>query len=130
MNGSRRPCIRGFSLLELLVALAITTSSLLALYHASGTSVRAAAEAERQTRALVLAESLLALHSHAPIEGIATRGQLDEQLQWSVTASPTTDADASDTALRLHRIEVSVSWQDRGRTRTLSLVSRIPEQAG
>lgn len=121
---------RGFSLIELLVALAITTGSLMALYHASGTSTRAAAEAGRQTRALMLAESLLALHQQAPAEGIATRGQWQDEMQWSITSEPALDTFGVGAAVRLHRIEVEVSWLDRGRTRTLSLVSRIPEQAG
>lgn len=119
--------MRGFSLLELLVAIAITTGSLLALYHASGGSMRAAAGAARQTEALMLAESLLALHAHAPPAGVMSKGVHDGRLEWSIRSAAEMGQPFGADIIRLHRLEVDVAWFDRGARRALRLVSHVPE---
>lgn len=80
----------GFSLLEVLVALAVMSLSLAALYQALAHVVRNVAEAERHAHAVVLATSLLALHETIPQGGIDERGEHaagGQALRWHLSAS-------------------------------------------
>lgn len=121
---------RGLSLLEVLIAFTIMSMSLAALYHAAGGSVRGAVEAERQSRAVVLAQSLLALNPSVLPRGVANEGRF-EDLRWQVSSAPLIISNSNDSppAIGLQRIVVRVEWSDRGRDRSLSLVSVVPERA-
>lgn len=112
----------GFSLLEVLVAFTIMAMSLAALYHAIGGSVRGFSEAERNVKAALLAESLLALHDVVPREGLHLGGALGTQFYWRLT-SVAESVDIESPAWELHRVNVEVSWEDKGQTRTLRLSS-------
>jgi type II secretion system protein I len=125
MKHCHAPQPGGFSLLEMLVAIAIAAMTLIALYHASGGSVRAAAEIDRQTRAIVAAESLLALHRQVGPDGVHANGRFEDGMHWKVTSTPL-DRAAGATEQRMQRIVVAVHWpQDR----QLQLVSLVPELA-
>ncbi|MGL1832271.1 type IV pilus modification PilV family protein [Rhodocyclaceae bacterium SMB388] len=114
----------GFSLLEMLVAIAIAAMTLIALYHASGGSVRAAAEIDRQTRAIIAAESLLALHGQVGPDGVHATGRFEDGMDWDVTSTPLDSA--RSTRQRMQHIVVTVRWpQDR----QLQLVGVVPERA-
>ncbi|MCK0511880.1 type IV pilus modification PilV family protein [Aromatoleum buckelii] len=118
---------RGFSLLEVLVALTIMALSLASLYHATGGSVRAMVEADRQTRALFLAQSMLAQYPAVPNGGVRDQGLYDD-MRWRLISEAWPVAGDSPPVL-LHRIVVEVEWSDRGRQRQLTLASIAPERS-
>lgn len=117
---------RGFSLLELLVALSIAAMSLAALYHAMGSSTRAMHQAQRYALATMTAESLLALHPQAPATGLDLRGS-EAGFDWHVLSAPVTEAALEAAHTRLHDLHIHVSWQDGMRAQTIALLTRVPE---
>ena len=66
----------GFTILELLVAFAIMAISLGMLYRVSGGSARAVGDMEHYQRAIVLAESILAMRDAIPEEGWVEAGRV------------------------------------------------------
>lgn len=123
-NGSARRAAPqcGFSLLELLVAFSIMAMSLAALYHAVGTSVRGFSAAERHVKAALLAESLLALHDVVPAEGVQLTGTQGADFAWALSSAPA-QLSIEHPAWELHRVEVEVCWDDRGRARCFRLAT-------
>lgn len=117
---------RGFSLLEILVAFSIMALALGALYHASGGSLRGAAEVERQSRALVLAQSLLTLYSqHAMVPGLH-QGELEEgRFRWRVTVEPYPLAPDSTPSVRVLRVAAWVEWDGYASPHGMSLATLV-----
>lgn len=106
----------GFSLLEVLVAFVIMGMSLGVLYHAIGGSVRGFSASEGQTRAALIAESLLASHEVVPEQGIDLAGRHDERFSWRVYSEPF-DASIESAPWELHRLHVEVFWGEGGSSR-------------
>jgi len=143
-NASRRlQCPRGFSLLEVLVAFVILSLVATALFRLFGSALQNAAAAEEWSRAMLVAESRLALVANAdPLREISEEGtEVDGRIRWrsSVTNYETPDtsddlARVSDTSpTRLYRISVDVHFpSDNGGDRvvslsTLRLAARTPQ---
>lgn len=119
----------GFSLLEVLVAFSIMAMSLGALYQILGGSVRGAAESDRQIRAMITAESVLALYDDMPREGRVANGITQDGLHWSlISMLAPIAAGSSDPPWRLHRVEVTVRWGG-GRERSVRVATLLPERA-
>ncbi len=118
---------RGYSLLEVLVAFAIMAFALGALYRASGGSVRALGEIGYQQRAVVLAESLLALRDSVPADGWHETGE-SAGFAWRIASSPYATGFSGPDIPPLHRVTVGVGWRDEGRERQISLVSLLPQR--
>lgn len=112
----------GFSLLEMLVALAILGLVLGVLYQAATGATRNVAVAERYSFAVLLAESLLADHAGRADAGYAASGS-GGGYDWSVSTVALGSDD--DDSLRLHRVTAVVSWEG-GRNRTVELNTIAP----
>jgi general secretion pathway protein I len=120
----------GFSLLEMVVAIAILALTLGALYQAVGGATRNVRTDERYAYAVELARSLLADNARVPRAGLRRRGQTAGGFNWSVRATPLDLA--SGRAKRgeleagaLQAIEVSVAWQDGRKRRDVVLHSVV-----
>jgi general secretion pathway protein I len=117
---------RGFSLLEMVVAVAILGMSLGALYQAAGGATRTVAIDEKTVYAVELARSLLAIHASVPLTGTDESGETEGGFEWSVTAVPIQLEEESPlTAGLLQHINVAVRWVDAGRERKIALESVV-----
>jgi len=116
---------RGFSLLEVVVALAIMSIVLGVLYRAVGGGVRTVGELSDYSRAVIICESLLQTRDAVPVEGWNESGQW-EGFRWSVASAPYEQQEGS--AVALHRVQVDVLWGDGTREKSFSLVSLRPQQ--
>ncbi len=117
---------RGFSLLEVVVALAIMSIVLGVLYRAVGGGVRTVGELSDYSRAVIIGESLLQTRDAVPAEGWNESGQW-EGFRWSVASAPYEQQAGS--AVALHRVQVDVLWGNGTREKSFSLVSLRPQQA-
>ncbi len=118
---------RGFSLLEMVVAVAILGISLAALYEIVGGATRIVRVDEKYAYAVELAQSLLADNAVVPREGFSNRGETSGAFRWQVNAAPIQVNDAPPTLEPglLQEIVVTVSWEDGANDREVSLHSVV-----
>ena len=115
---------RGFSLLEMVVAVAILGMTLGALYQATTGATRSVALDEKMAYAVELARSLRDAHAVVPIAGTQAAGETDGGFAWRVFAEPVQpEADSALPDGALQHLEVVVSWTDGVRTRNFALTS-------
>jgi general secretion pathway protein I len=115
----------GFTLLEVVVALAIMAIALGVLYRAVGGGVRTVGDLSAYSRAVAVGESVLQMRDSVPAEGWNEAGQWDG-FRWSVASAPYEPGTGA--GVPLHRVQVSVAWSDGLRDRTFTLVSLRPQQ--
>jgi general secretion pathway protein I len=120
--GRRRA--RGFSLLELVVAMAIMALALGVLYRAVGGGARTVGDTARYAQAVVLAESVLQTRDAVP-EGGWTEEGTASTFRWRVASTP---HDPAPDRLALYRVQVDVAWDDGLRERVFSLVTLRPQE--
>ena len=123
---------RGFSVLEVLVAFIIVALVVTALFQLFGGALRNASGADDWTRALLVAQSRLALEASAqPLRPVSDAGtEADGRMAWRASVAPYTPPDANrdleqaseSMPTRLYRISVDVSFPgEDGKPRSLSL---------
>lgn len=115
----------GFTLLEVVVALAIMAIALGVLYRAVGGGVRTVGDLSAYSRAVAIGESVLQMRDAVPAEGWNQSGQW-EGFRWSVASAPYDPG--TEAGVPLHRVQVDVAWSDGLRDRSFSLVSLRPQQ--
>lgn len=122
----RRYAVRqaGFSLLEMMVAVAILGVSLGMLYQAAGGAARNVNVTEEYAYAVMIAQSVLADNSSVVPEGVNDGGLTGDGYRWEVISTPI-ELGAGGAPL-LHSVRVNVEW-GLGRTpRQFSLDSVVP----
>lgn len=122
---------KGFSLIEMLVALVVLSLSLGVLYQAAAGATRNVRVAAEYTEAVMLAESKLVEHSYITEEGYSASGEFGEY-SWSVSSWPAVyeNVTAPEQMPLLPRplqyLEVIVSWAGGSDTRSLDLLTVVP----
>ena len=113
MLSSRRPRESGFSLIEVLVALAITASVFLVASRLYGSSLGATARSEQMTQAALAAESKLAeLGVVEPLRVGRTEGRSGDY-RWSAEIRDYTGISAEmqeRLPVRAYEVAVTVAW--------------------
>jgi general secretion pathway protein I len=128
MRVAERAGAAGFTLIEVLVALAVVGMAMAAMAGVFSNGLLGHETAAGAEEALAVAEERLALAAAGPAfaPGIA-KGTFADRFAWQTTVAPyAEDGDAgkfaaAKDALRLYRIAVSVAWRDGRRGRQLSL---------
>jgi general secretion pathway protein I len=112
----------GFTLLEVLVALAILAAGLLGLLELLSGSLRLSGGARDVTAASVYASQRLeeALLAPRPAEGSET-GLFGEKYRWTTETSFLPKAE--DEPFRAARISVTVTWNDGARDQAVSVAA-------
>lgn len=127
--GGHRRIQRGFSLLEILVAFAIAAMAIGMLYRVTGNNARQVANLSVHEQAIVLAQSLLAVHPAVPEIGLSLAGH-DGRYSWTVQSQPyptPVDSRVPDSP-HLHEVWVDVQWQDNARRRSFQLGTLRPQR--
>lgn len=117
----------GMTLLELLVAFAIMAIALGMLYRAMGGSARSAGDIDRYQRAVVLAESVLALRDTVPEQGLRLGGE-SAGYQWLLRTAPYVTGISGPQISQLHEVSIVISWNDGDRVRDLVLTTLRPQR--
>ena len=122
---------RGFSLIEMLVALVVLSLSLGALYQAATGATRNVRVAAEYTNAVMLAESMLADNSYVTEQNFSNAGRFG-QYDWVVSSWPAPFDDGLSPEERgvapqaLQYLQVVVSWPGNNSPRTLDLLTVVP----
>lgn len=119
---------QGFSLLEVLVAFVILAISMVVIYQSAGGSVQGVIKDERQSYALVLAQSVLDNYRGVPKGGLSRSGQLENGFSWRFVAEPRpSDDDDKNPGWPLYNVRVIVSWSSgRGQVELHSVLPEMP----
>jgi general secretion pathway protein I len=123
----REPGRSGFTLIEILVAFAVATLMLGALYQIFSTGLRSGVAAENLSDAVLLAQSALDATAGLP----PTVGETDDaidgyQRHTSIRLRPDLSLDPASSMLAQYQVEVTVSWRDGRRERHVALATLRP----
>ena len=106
---------KGFSLLEVLVAFTVLALSLGVLFQLFSTAVRGVLQSEHYTRALIIAESRLALLGREePLEQGQKEGIEADIYRWRAEVTPYVDGEATSELMRVepYQVSVHVGWDE------------------
>lgn len=124
--------VRGFSLLEMLVALVILSLSLGALYQGATRAIQNTSVADQYTRAVMLAESMIASSNYVTAERASISGEFEiytwEARSWPADISDNAEADAPVIGQPLQYLSVTVTWPGGKLDRQLELLTVVPLQ--
>lgn len=112
----------GFSLLEVLVALAVLGVSLGVLFRVFGQSLTDVGRAEHYTQAVLVAESQLATLDVDPGRGLRSyETDVDDRFHVSVVVSPVPLLHArAAVPLGAYRVSITVDWGEESRRRQVT----------
>lgn len=126
-NGGRRLDTAGFTLLEIMVALAIIAILLVPLLRLHLLSLDATIRSQDLTTAILLAQGQLAAMGDFPEEGEDTGTFEEPELQkfrWQTAVTEHSfDSEDGSTKVEVRRIAVTVLWTDSGSERQYGLES-------
>ena len=115
----------GFSLLEMVVAIAILALALAAIYQAASGATRNVRTDEKYAYSVELARSLLADNARVPLSGRQDQGETAGGFSWRVDTRPLNFERTALASASLQTIEVGVSWLDGGKRRKVVLNSVV-----
>jgi general secretion pathway protein I len=136
MRHNRQPCDDGFTLLEVIVAFAISALAVALLYQGATGGLGATESAAKTTEAVLLARSHLAAIGHGAVIAPQDSNGVDGNgYTWHLHVRPAatremnlSDSDrANDTKPTnavLYDVVVTETWTDGPRTRTVALATR------
>jgi general secretion pathway protein I len=112
----------GFTLIEVLVALAILSISLGVFFRVFSTSLDGARINASRATAISLLETFAAsVGSTVPLRAGTQNGSLPEGYQWRIDIVPYGSADDQKAwSVAAYKVETSVFWQERGDQRSVS----------
>jgi general secretion pathway protein I len=117
---------RGFTLIEVLTALAILAVSLGVLFQSFSTGLRNVDVSEDYALATGLAESKLAtVGIEEPLEAGETTGRFDDRFHWRVIVEPYAEepADEDASAVEAFEVVITVAWGEADAERSISLAT-------
>lgn len=116
---------RGYSLIEVVVAIAIAGTTLAGLVRAVGDNLRHAALAGEYTEATALAESMMArVGNDLPLRAGVEQGRIDETFAWRRVVRPRGSVPGGGEAtppVTPYEVVVTVMWSDGGHRRQVTL---------
>jgi general secretion pathway protein I len=128
MSGERRPAAAGFTLLEVVVAVAIAGLALVELFQAGSSGLFAVDSAARAEEALQRAQShLAALGRDAALVQGDQSGDDGGGYRWRFVVEPTAQRPApganalAPQSTILFSVEVSIAWRSHGHQRAVVL---------
>jgi general secretion pathway protein I len=111
---------RGFTLLEVIIALAILGVAFALAMELLANGVRSAKASEEYTQAVLLARQKIAEMAITPsLEGSAEQGDFGGGFHWSSEVQPLPQEE--DLPARLYQVRVRVTWPGRRREKSLDL---------
>ena len=115
---------RGFTLLEVLVALTILSVSLVVLLAIFSQGLTRAEENAKETDARTLAQALLAQTEAAPHPSFGDTNGVSNGLRWRVRIAPYgSGADQQAWQSAAQKVDATVTWDSAGRARSLTLTT-------
>lgn len=117
----------GFSLLELLVAFAIMAMSLGLIYKSMGASTGSVRDLALHQQATMLAETLLNTRDSVTDQGWNDSGEY-ASFSWRVTSQSFASTISAPEAVRLHEINITISWREGIQSRQLELQTLLPQR--
>ena len=116
---------RGLTLLELLVAVAIMAMSLALLYRVMGGGARAVGKLDATQRAVVLAQSLMALRDTVPEGGWQDSGK-SGGYHWRIESAPWGTGLSGTGIPPLYQVAITITWMNGTREQSLDLTTLRP----
>ncbi|MGN6481562.1 prepilin-type N-terminal cleavage/methylation domain-containing protein [Luteibacter sp.] len=111
----------GFSLLEVIAAIAVLAIAFAALMQVAGSAMSLTARANERTQAALRARTLLdGAFIVDPVQEGSSEGRFDDTYRWQLNVSPFDVGDApsdSGAASRMYRLDLDVFWGERDHER-------------
>jgi prepilin-type N-terminal cleavage/methylation domain-containing protein len=127
LPSSPRP--RGFSLVELVISLAILTVGLVGAMRVFPVGLRVSQRAEARSRAVMVAQRTLELMKIAPWETLREGEETTEAEGFTVTTSiRAPEGELAEAAERVKRVEVAVSWIRGGKPQAVRVLTYLRRQ--
>ncbi|WP_331644144.1 prepilin-type N-terminal cleavage/methylation domain-containing protein [Luteibacter sp.] len=114
--------VGGFSLLEIIAAIAVLAIAFAALMQVAGSAMSLTARANERTQAALRARSLLdSAFIMDPVQEGSSDGRFDDTYRWQLNVSPFNAGDAppdsGNAGARMYRLDLDVFWGDRDHER-------------
>jgi general secretion pathway protein I len=127
---------RGFTLIEVILALAVFALAFGLILETMGAASQNARLADQLGRVALLAQNELdAIGVDAPVQVGARNGEFDDNYRYEINIQPYVPEDSTvpeTTQIKLYRIDLDVSWGNGGNVRTerFSTIKSVQKQLG